>query len=154
MSSSDPNRDVTPPKGKPLAGREILSLGQGIEQLREILSKMSNADALVAYKMIGAEQNLTVRSVFAPTMVAKGNPMVVQSSSPGNQKRGPNRGVQRIADPEVSVLRRRIDEKNKEISSESQKLGGKRLDESHRLIIERAQLFRDLKNLKVAKTSA
>jgi hypothetical protein len=128
---------------------EKLGLGAGIEQIREILSKMSNADAFLCYKMLGAEHNLSVRSNFAPTApVPRG-----YSESSSRTKSGPNRGHRPVVDPAVKEIRDKISLLNSEISSESLRLG-KKLEESHALILKRADLFRDLKNLKVTKPTA
>jgi hypothetical protein len=110
---------------------------------------MTNSDALVAYKMIGAERNLLVKSVYAPAVAPRGSVFSETSS----KKRGPNRGIRPLVDPEITALKKEIQSLNAEISAKSIRLGG-RLSDDDELIIRRGQLFRVLKSLKDRKTSA
>jgi hypothetical protein len=58
-------------------------------------------------------------------------------------QKGPR--VQPQADPKVKEIRSKIGSLNSQISLKSKSLGGKKLEESDPLIVERTQLFRVLK---------
>lgn len=118
--------------------------------MREVFSRMSNSDALVAYKMLGAEHNLAVRSNFAPVPVPRGS---VTSSSGSSKKTGPNRGVQPKADSAIVEMKASIAALNKKISAASAS-AGRKLDDSHPLLVERGHLFRALKELKSTTSSS
>jgi hypothetical protein len=107
-----------------------------VDEIRAVLKRHSNSEAVEIVKMISAALNLRTTSAFAPL-----GPSTVGTLRDSRGQLGPR--MKPKAPPEVQRIKKEIQLLNKEISSKSH-LSGSRLPDGDELLVRRNQLFRDL----------